>query len=56
MNTYKQEDYTKTVTLLQVIVTNIERRGTGEKNSPIRIIREIWTTDGEKIGEYDPQP
>lgn len=46
------KDQHKEVCKMEVIVTNLTRRGNG-KNDPIRIIREIWTLDGEKIAEYD---
>lgn len=39
---------------MQVIVTALTRRGKGTEESPIRVIQEIWTIEGEKIGEYDP--
>ena len=44
------------VQLIQAIVTNLLRRGTGDERNPIRIIRQVWTTDGQFIAEYDPCP
>ena len=42
------------VQVMQCIVTNILRRGSGTDGSPIRIIRQVWTLDGELIAERDP--
>lgn len=43
--------------VIQVIETNLERRGTGkDESSPIRGIRQYWTTDGELLAEVDPCP
>ena len=40
----------------EVIVSYLTKRGTGDKHSPIRIIKEIFEKDGTKIAEYDPSP
>lgn len=44
----------KTVELVQVIRTNLERRGNGTDGAPLRIITQYWTTDGEFLCEVDP--
>ncbi len=41
----------KTVTLIR---THLERRGKGEYPSPIRVITQFWTPDGELVFEKDP--
>lgn len=46
---------TKSVSIEEVIITNILRRGNG-KTTPVRIITEVWSKDGVKIAEYDPYP
>lgn len=43
----------KTVEILEVIVTNLATRGDGIK-TPIRIITQYWTLDGELLFELDP--
>lgn len=43
----------KEVEVLQVIRTNILRRGNGQ-DDPIRIIEQYWTMNGELIFEIDP--
>jgi hypothetical protein len=45
--------FDREVAMMQVIVTNILRRGDG-KETPIRIIRQVWTMDGQLIAELDP--
>jgi hypothetical protein len=40
--------------LIQVIRTTLERRGEGVKGSPIRVITQYWSTDGELLAEVDP--
>jgi len=39
--------------LTQVIETDLTRYGNG-KDSPIRLIKQIWSTEGELIAEIDP--
>jgi hypothetical protein len=51
MENYFQES--DTAVLKDVIITRITRRGDG-KDNPIRVITEVWTTEGQKIAEYDP--
>lgn len=46
---------TKSVSIEEVIITNILRRGNG-KTTPFRIITEVWSKDGNKIAESDPCP
>jgi hypothetical protein len=48
-------DLTKPVSIQEVIITRILRRGNG-KTTPIRIITEVWTKEGDKIAELDPCP
>lgn len=43
------------VEIKQVVVTELLRRGRGMEESPIRIIRQVWSMDGLLIAEYDPQ-
>lgn len=38
----------------QVIITRIGRRGSGAPDSPVRVITQIWTPEGELLGEFDP--
>lgn len=43
------------VELKQVIVTRLLRRGSGRgESSPIRIITQYWSMDGELLVEIDP--
>lgn len=44
----------KQVRVAQVIITTNARRGEGTKESPIRVIKQIWSMDGELIAEVDP--
>ncbi len=48
-------DFNKDVTIEEVIITRLTRRGNG-KDTPIRIITEIWSKNGDKIAETDPCP
>jgi hypothetical protein len=41
--------------LIQVIETDLERRGNG-KTTPIRIIKQYYSVDGELLAEVDPSP
>ena len=41
--------------LIQVIRTTLLRRGDG-KTTPIRVITQYWSTDGELLAEVDPLP
>jgi hypothetical protein len=43
------------VKVIQVIVTDIKRRGNG-RDTAIRRITEYWSLDGEKLAEVDPLP
>jgi hypothetical protein len=39
----------------EFILTSLLRRGEGKsEEDPIRVITQLWTTDGKLIGEYDP--
>lgn len=43
--------------VIQVIVTTLTRRGTGkDADSPIRIVTQYWSLDGELLAEVDPCP
>ncbi len=42
------------VRMLKVIETLMERRGQGVPGSPIRIIRQYWSLDGDLLAEHDP--
>lgn len=52
-----EDDYIQAdqVFVTEVIICTIKRRGTGVHGDPIRVIREVFTKDGKKIAEYDPQ-
>lgn len=41
------------VEVVQVIRTNLLRRGDG-KASPLRIITQYWSMEGDLLWEYDP--
>ncbi len=43
-----------TAILREVIETQILRRGKGIEGDPVRVITQIWTTDGEFLAERDP--
>jgi hypothetical protein len=40
--------------VIAVIVTTLTRRGTGKDESPIRIVTQYWSLDGEFLAEVDP--
>lgn len=40
--------------VIQVIQTNILRRGKGVENDPIRVITQYWSLDGRLLAEVDP--
>lgn len=41
--------------VIKVIETKIERRGSGEDmSSPIRVITQYWSEDGDLLAEVDP--
>ncbi len=39
--------------VISVIETQ-SARGSGEPESPVRIVKEYWTLDGKKLAECDP--
>lgn len=41
--------------LMEVIVSAIARRGDGTEQAPIRVVTQVFTTDGKLIAEYDPE-
>ena len=44
-----------TAKIIQVIETNLERRGSGkDESSPIRIVRQYWSPEGDLLAEVDP--
>ena len=43
-----------TCRVIEVIETTLTRRGLGKEGSPVRIIVEYWSLDGEKLAEVDP--
>lgn len=51
MNQLKPED--RKVAVMQVIVTNLTVRGSGDELNPTRIVRQFWTMDGEMLAEVD---
>lgn len=40
--------------VIQVIQTNILRRGKGVENDPVRVITQYWSLDGRLLAELDP--
>jgi hypothetical protein len=40
--------------LIQAIDVTVARRGSGKEDSPIRAIRQVFSTDGILIAENDP--
>lgn len=40
--------------VIQVIETTLQRRGTGTEASPIRVVRQYWSLDGQLLAEVDP--
>lgn len=40
--------------LQELIVTDLELRGSGTRYSPIRRITQIWDREGDLIAEFDP--
>ncbi|TQR97323.1 carboxypeptidase [Paenibacillus ottowii] len=42
-----------TCKVIQVIETTLTRRGDG-KNSPVRVITQYWSMDGQLLWEKDP--
>jgi hypothetical protein len=42
--------------VIEVIETSTLRRGKGTDESPIRIVRQYWSLDGELLAEHDPCP
>ena len=40
--------------LIEVIRTELLRKGRGIEESPVRIITQFWTKDGELLAEVDP--
>lgn len=41
------------VQVLQVIRTEIERRGRGTPDDPVRVVTQLWTMEGELVAEID---
>ncbi len=39
--------------LMQLVVTNILRRGKGEESDPIRLVTQIFLLDGTLVAEVD---
>lgn len=41
--------------VIQVVETDLERRGSGrDESSPIRVVRQYYSFDGELLAELDP--
>ena len=38
----------------QVIVTELERRGKGTPEDPVRRVRQFWSLEGKLLAEVDP--
>lgn len=45
-----------TAEVIKVIRTTLTRRGKGTEDSPIRVIEEFWSLDGELLASNDPCP
>lgn len=43
----------KEVEVIQVIRTNLKRRGKGIENDPIRIVEQYWNMEGKLLFEID---
>ena len=43
----------KSVALIQVIRTELSKRGEGTEEDPIRLIIQYWSLDGELLAEVD---
>ena len=43
------------VKLMKVIYCTTRRRGKGTELDPVRIVREIYSTDGKILAEYDSE-
>ena len=41
------------VAVMKVVVTNILRRGKGTDSDPIRIVRQVWSEQGELLAEME---
>jgi hypothetical protein len=39
--------------MIQVIETDLTRRGDGTTDDPVRLIKQYWTLDGELLAEVD---
>ncbi len=39
--------------VIQVIVTELERRGMGTEKDPVRRVRQYWSLDGKLLAEVD---
>lgn len=39
----------------QVIETELEKRGDGTEQSPVRIVRQYWSVEGDLLAAVDPQ-
>jgi hypothetical protein len=42
------------VEVIQVVRTNLERRGKGVDGDPVRRIEQFWSLDGRLLAENDP--
>jgi len=38
----------------QVIITNLQNRGSGVEGNPFRLVKQVWSLDGKIIAESDP--
>jgi hypothetical protein len=54
MERYTYTEVSDTARVIEVIETTIERRGDGVGASPIRIIKQYWSLDGQLLAEVDP--
>ena len=40
--------------MITVIETNLEKKGAGTEEDPVRRITQYWSTDGRLLAEVDP--
>ena len=44
----------KYIEIIEVIRTNLDKRGSGAPGDPVQIITKYWSKDGELLWEFDP--
>ncbi len=43
-----------TVRVIKVVETTLTRRGRGTRDSPVRVVTQYWSLEGELLAEVDP--